>query len=189
MKRKEESKLWRVESHVGFSTIAPFSAARQPPSSPSTRTSYKSTLLHPPSFPHLLLSYYHHNSPRFPSAAFHSLSFTTLLFLCVIFILIIIIMKFGRSSFILATLASSSSFKALAAPTESRDQQQHAVARQLPAAPDTGALTGAAGPALGTFGGLPGVPGLPGLPGPPKGGSQPPPSTRTSLIILARYYT
>lgn len=95
-------------------------------------------------------------------------------------------MKFGRSSFILATLASSSSFKALAAPTESRDQQQHAVARQLP---NTGALTGAAGPALGTFGSLPvpgGVPGLPGLPGPPKGSSQPPPSSRTSLIFPAR---
>ncbi|THH23239.1 hypothetical protein EUX98_g7939 [Antrodiella citrinella] len=32
-------------------------------------------------------------------------------------------MKFSRSSFILATLASSSSFKALAAPTDSRDQR------------------------------------------------------------------
>ena len=51
-------------------------------------------------------------------------------------------MKFGRSSFLLATLASSSSFKALAAPTN-RNQQQHAVARELP---DTSALTSAIGP-------------------------------------------
>ncbi|TCD71143.1 hypothetical protein EIP91_012091 [Steccherinum ochraceum] len=80
-----------------------------------------------------------------------------------------IVMKFNRSSFLLATLASSSSFKALAAPTESRNQQQGVVARGLP---DTGAVTGA-------LSGLPVPAGLPGLPGgAPKGGSQSPPQSQ-----------
>lgn len=78
-------------------------------------------------------------------------------------------MKFTTSSkFILATLASSSSFQALAAPTESRESR---------GLPDTGAVTSAAGPALGALGSLPvGVPG--GAPGAPQGGSQPPPPNR-----------
>ncbi|KAH8094715.1 hypothetical protein BXZ70DRAFT_355300 [Cristinia sonorae] len=103
--------------------------------------------------------------PRSPSLLSNLLSF--------IYITIPYIMKFNRSSIIFAaTLASSSSFQALAAPTDSRDQQQGSVARSLP---DTSALTSAAGPGFSALGALPIPGGLPGLPGAGPKPSQPPP--------------
>lgn len=101
-------------------------------------------------------------------------------------------MKFHRSSFIFATLASSSSFKALAAPTD-RNQQHDVAARQIPDAP--GVVPPAAPPVPGVVssslsaisGGMqpPSIPSVPGT-GSTSGGN---PSTREFALFAGLQYS